>query len=642
MFLLNPSSYSQFQHLLDLVEYPSKYRPTFTPVPGSTSDTGLLEVLQRFSVDTSVRLQEIVACIGRSLLEHVRFAGQNLYIPDNNTHIIAVLGTTDAIEDSWFLSDFCMLYHTLDGTTAKSESWLTSVNPRDVVANMGRPIRHGSPGNLKTVFDEKSPAFYTQVDPFALSETFLSHIEHAASSAAEGDRIVIIIVSHGNVTGEVGIGLRACNRGPGCMPALVTREDIEQRLAHPTYKLPTTIISTACFSGMWLLPMGRFSDVMAAAPSNDYAWSLLPTSTSGRLNGGNFVQALTEEFGTLAIPQDHSVHAAHAGYIAPGNPRSTITRAISVGDIMVHSIVDTTASGSIGEWAESVKENVRRVTFNLEKKKRSLPVFRFENENLPASMVLGGSEISTLVRAEAVLSLPPVVDADAIPLALGVEDVVVAQSRDLTGQVLQLLKRYLPELGHQTAVPACDTWFAVIQMDIHYNRASNSRLKEAYRLLDARLQADNRAMFVTDYFHPKFTKQQPIERWDGSIQRIISRDETVAFANTLEEFLHDWNENHIKAHYVYYRPLQYVIAAAVDLQLSPQELGVCLGPLSLYSWRFQLSHSSSSGSIGTSGSWDTIEGLEALIQGFPTSRSEGLLSESDANVHFSVCPVTNS
>lgn len=145
---------------------------------------------------------------------------------------------------------------------------------------------------------------------------------------------------------------------------------------------------------------------------------------------------------------------------------------------------------------------------------------------------------------------------------------------DLSGQVSSEWARVTPG----------NVWFAIIKVDIDHDRASKDGLQEALHLLNARVQADSHAMLVTSHFHPKFAEQQPIEHWDGHMQRILSREETIAFSNTLEKFLHDCKENHLN-HHTYFRPRQYVIAAALDLDLSPVKLGELLQPLSQHSYQ---------------------------------------------------------
>jgi hypothetical protein len=104
--------------------------------------------------------------------------------------------------NDWFFSDFCLLWKILGGT-AKLEHWLTGINLHSSTAALGEHIRHGPLGNVKTIFDDKSDSFYTAVVPSVLAETFLNHIQQAASSAFKGDQIIIVVVAHsGSLQGE--------------------------------------------------------------------------------------------------------------------------------------------------------------------------------------------------------------------------------------------------------------------------------------------------------------------------------------------------------------------------------------------------------------------------------------------------------
>ena len=73
------------------------------------------------------------------------------------------MGTNDGSVDDWFLSDFAMLHHTIEGLALKEE-WLTAVGLVEFVNTTGQPIFHGDstrpPG--KIVFDQDSRGVYTR------------------------------------------------------------------------------------------------------------------------------------------------------------------------------------------------------------------------------------------------------------------------------------------------------------------------------------------------------------------------------------------------------------------------------------------------------------------------------------------------
>jgi hypothetical protein len=610
--LLDPFVYSisANQHVLgSIATYPHTYSLGFTP-----ND----RALQQFEMQKSVRLQEVIIRIGERLVQHARFCGQEFFIPNNSTHVVAVLGSTDPVSDDWFLSDFCLLHKTL-GTTAKLEHWLTCVDMHDAVRTLGRPIRHGPMSNLKTVFSSDSARFYETVEPKALADTFLHHIQDVASSVIEGDRLVIIIVAHGSNDGEVGIGKDDLGSD-----ICITREDIEERLAFAANDMKTTIITTACYSGLWLLPLStRFNNTLAAADQYAPSPSLLP-SPSYHCNGGEFVHTLTEDFTKLAIHRDSAIHSVNnePTFTVSDPTLQVICQAVSIGDIVTGHTIDMPPSGSIGMWAKTLQDKFLQITSDP----TYLPAFHFDNPDLPASIVLGGNEeLSTLIRAEAVLTLPYVVEdensdiiaplANVAPLALGIEEVVVIKSGNLhlplQGRVSKLLEQYMVR-GQDCA--ANNEWFTRVKMSISSGRANSQVLLEAHDLLRERLRADERATLVVSHYHPEFAKRYPIGGGDPSrwCRVPISKEDRAAFATVLKGFLHDCHDRCLPYRRQYDLPRRYATVAAVDRGLSPEELGRLLESIPKETWRTKLYPSSSSGSLGSSSSWKTVEDLKVL------------------------------
>ncbi|OJA10099.1 hypothetical protein AZE42_07534 [Rhizopogon vesiculosus] len=205
---------------------------------------------------------------------------------------------------------------------------------------------------------------------------------------------------------------------------------------------------------------------------------------------------------------------------------------------------------------------------------------------LPSSSKIGDKnfdEFSTLVQAEAVVSLPSMAEENTTSMALEIEEIVVAKYGDLSQQILHLMERYVPE---GPVVAANNGWFAKVKMHINKGRACKDDLHEAYNLLHERLEADNEAIRITNHFHPAYTEQHSFETWDGCMQRILAGEEIGEFSTVLDGFLPACRDIHTKAHYVYWRPKLYVIAAAVDRELSPNRLKELLQPLSRHTWRY--------------------------------------------------------
>jgi hypothetical protein len=73
-----------------------------------------------------------------------------------------------------------------------------------------RPLKHGRPNKppRKVVFDERSEEFYAQLDSYMLGDVFRQTVRMASASAISGERILVIIVAHGQkYTGDIYLGL---------------------------------------------------------------------------------------------------------------------------------------------------------------------------------------------------------------------------------------------------------------------------------------------------------------------------------------------------------------------------------------------------------------------------------------------------
>ena len=575
-----------------------------------------MAVLERYSSqDISQPLQDIIIHIGDSLLEHARFSGADLFLPtSDSTHLVSVLGPIDIQKDDWLFSDFCLLQKVLGGA-AKSEHWLTGVDLHSSITTLGQPIRHGPPGNVKTIFDDRSDRFYTTVAPSVLAETFLSHIQQAASSASEGDQILIVVVARGSPKGEVAIGVDDLGH-----LACVTHEDIEARLACAHHNIRTTIISTACHSGIWLLPLPptKFSDALAAVPAEEASHSL-PISPPLHHDEGEF----TNMFANLVIPSDNRKTVMEAStFVETTNGQQVIKQAISIADIMTTSTMDRPPT--IGLWTHFLQGAVHSLTTNPQ----SLPICHSDNSNLPASMILGcNEELSTIIHAEALLSLSSVAEDTNHPnnllsnnlttIALGIEEIFVVKSegthRPLSSLVLHLSEKYMVR-GKIYAAP--NLHFTRIRHKIqHQNPTSNDELQEAYNLLRTRLKADQRATFVTSHYNPEFVEHQSVEHWDGPrhMTRFIRNGDWDAFTTVLNRFLHDCQDRHPDFSYQYTLPRDYAVEAAINCGLSPSELEERLESLPKDPWNASL-YPSSSSALGSSGSWRSLDEVKALVE----------------------------
>ncbi|KAJ8592520.1 hypothetical protein M405DRAFT_839859 [Rhizopogon salebrosus TDB-379] len=230
-------------------------------------------------------------------------------------------------------------------------------------------------------------------------------------------------------------------------------------------------------------------------------------------------------------------------------------------------------------------------------------------------MVLSrNKELSVPIHAEPpVPTLPYVIEdgnsTSAAPLALGIEEVNVKKSGDLhlpllEGLVLPLLDRYMVR-GLDCS--ASNGWFTRIKMSISAGRANSQDLLEAYNLLRARLEADERATLVIGHYHPEFIKHHSIDSAPGSNRwrwPLLSREEWGAFATVLKPFLHDCRDRQQPYRLQYSLPRRFAIAAAFDRGLSPSELRELLESMPKETLHAKLYPSS----------WKTVEDLDALIE----------------------------
>jgi hypothetical protein len=237
--------------LLESESYPKAHRIHFCFLDNGNNDPdGLLTALE--SMPTAMRLPHLLVEIGEILLLRTRYGAGEVFKPDDRTHLISVFGSVDAGEDDWFASDFCLLQTALGGT-AKTETHLACVDLKKFVTEHG-PLLHGPPGRQrKVVFDQNSEVFYTQYLKNDLAEEFLKAIRLVSSNALAGERIVIVIVAHGeSAQGNVYIGSNI--RGKRIR---VTRSQIEACLSNATAGVQITIVVTSCFSGFWTILYGR-------------------------------------------------------------------------------------------------------------------------------------------------------------------------------------------------------------------------------------------------------------------------------------------------------------------------------------------------------------------------------------------------
>jgi hypothetical protein len=145
------------------------------------------------------------------------------------------------------------------------------------------------------VFSEKSDDFTTRVEPEVLTQTFLQHIRDAASNAREGERIFILVLTHGDEDGMVEIGEQ-----------LVSREEVEGCFARAPRGVKVTILLTSCLTSLWAVPFTNpspiKSTVILSATNSLHPSFTFPASDSQWNRGSMFAEAVSDMFASTVGP----------------------------------------------------------------------------------------------------------------------------------------------------------------------------------------------------------------------------------------------------------------------------------------------------------------------------------------------------
>ncbi|RPB18644.1 hypothetical protein L211DRAFT_901702 [Terfezia boudieri ATCC MYA-4762] len=348
----------------DYANYPAKYNADIDVVSVSSISNedrdGALACVKIVTPE-AMEISRFLRYLGNTLCEHFRFGGHLFYTPTSSTRLIAVLGVPDPEGNDWLILDFCLLHKILGGVAAE-ETWLGSsdVDLHQFITKTGKEILHGyGRANRRVVFSKDEPDFMTHTAPHQLKQDFLDTIKNIAMKAEENERIMVIIVAHGSRSGEVGIG--CVGEGP-TEEEVVTRDEVEAVLAPAADGVQVTILSTACFSGLWAVPFEALKTqptVLAATEANEINWSF-PESGSSRHRGSFHVAAVANQFGGLAQKnvQPNSM-LAEAKRISGEDirPRPLI-RAISLGDLTRTAAPIRHQPGTIAAFSARLRKEV--------------------------------------------------------------------------------------------------------------------------------------------------------------------------------------------------------------------------------------------------------------------------------------------
>ncbi|KAJ7045015.1 hypothetical protein C8F04DRAFT_1174007 [Mycena alexandri] len=430
-------------------------------------------------------LEDISACIANTNPSVIP-------VTDEKTHIVGVLGPSDLADDDneWMAADFALLHHAFGGVAA-SECWLTTQNLHTHVENRGDllhgPVKHPR----RVVLNKDTPPFYTIVTN--VYEAFDEALRNAVKTATNGERLIVIMCAHGEQNGgAVRLG-----------KLKFTRERMQGILCQAA--VPTTVLTTACYSGLWAIPYRKHASsdselvTTLAATTNHNPSSSIPASPSDRFRGGGFIEALTTMFENFAQPRP--VVAEFAEDCSHSLP--TVCRAGTVEKFIDLSTFDTTTAAEA--TSAKFKDFARTVMSQLTAQPSpSLYVAPSDKDSSVATIMGLREEVALLYRLAALRELPRQADYSAVPL--GVEQMqgrVVAGSVDaqLSATVDKRAKYYWTYylLLHPDRWEPRDMFIALACRKLQQGLLDRSAMQRLLSMLNARIELDDGANRLAEH-----------------------------------------------------------------------------------------------------------------------------------------------
>ena len=441
-------------------------------------------------------VQKALDAVAPVLLSSLRFHINSFDVPGDKTYVVSVLGSANFVDDDWFLADYCLLHKALGGT-AKQEVWLTCGDICEFVKKSG-PVLHGCPYRKprQVVHDDSSDTFTQFVDPSRLADKFIQCLQSTAREATSGEQILIVMVGHGSYLGDVELGSSS-----------VSRDMVELALAGIKEGVEVTIVTTACYSGLWAIPFKNSrATVLSAGGGPNVSYSFA-TSESGYNRGGFFAEAVVDELSSVA--QGLRIRSEPPDLPVP-TFGSTITQTISLQDINSGTNNDST-----------FKPYVARVIARLRNQQTTPAAVSFSGRSDVGQTVevLGGSgNLSTLLRVGAVLDLPWEAEFSSVGLAVSNlfpqhktaganESVHVAHARIL-------LEQWLGRTPGSSQMSR-NTSISKFAKRLEKGSLDDEGCKLLGQRLLGRLRCDEEAQRIVNRLYFKFQKHAPdIAYWD--------------------------------------------------------------------------------------------------------------------------------
>lgn len=234
------------------------------------------------------------------------------FVVDQDTYIVAAVGGNYASAhpklDGWFVSDFYAFNFLFKGLGRK-QAWITGAvshlssdicsltlilihqDPHTLVHEYGNYL-HGNPNVSRKIVlsnellnsGELSPV--EVVDPASVGKHFIDKVRDFGKLAREENaKLLLLIFCHGTDTGELELKVSGQDGRSRKITLAQVRKCIESGVN-------TTLITSACYSGKWLVdPIFNYTAIAAATDETEsLSWAL--TRSMGRACKSIFASAL--------------------------------------------------------------------------------------------------------------------------------------------------------------------------------------------------------------------------------------------------------------------------------------------------------------------------------------------------------------
>lgn len=219
-------------------------------------------------------------------------------VPEVNerTRVLAILGNTEAGPDGddWMYADYALLNQLLGGQGIE-QVWLHANKESFATAlQLHGPILHGSPDReRKVVFDGVTATLrhLQEVEEKDLKLLFLSELDRMVNESQAGDRLLIILIGHGQVPPVC--GLHIGDHVDDDQTYLLGGNDVLPILDNLRVDVQRCILCTSCFGCNWICSSASSSTM---APDDDQNMHLFTEAFSDTLRASQAKTSTYQEF----------------------------------------------------------------------------------------------------------------------------------------------------------------------------------------------------------------------------------------------------------------------------------------------------------------------------------------------------------